>query len=752
MPPNLPASAPSILHPRFKSSDLPVGREKRIAIDSLSHAFKKKGGFDGLRKKVWAEFSSSGGKENLTSRIHEAAEAEIERDPKLLSRERGTAATLIEGAVDRRGVYKDVETEIDRLLITHVGGCLETLRTIRREDVGQEEAATEEQLGAKTDEDYAKEFEARAAEREETRTKLADLDKQMETMRRKLIEAEEKKRSEARKKREEEAKQRRELQEEMRRAERNRRREEENRYAEEREKQREERRRRRREDDDAEREYKRRREERERRHSHGRERHNDSNRDEDRRFKEPVYHSRWPDKNDNNGDDKVPNGEMRRDPAKSTNTGLDGKTLDDIALQLLIDESKAVANQPRSKHDYSVDRRGSSYEHGSRRAGGTERSSVRRGRSGEKAWDRREGRAISRDRSLVGRRNSRHQGERHAVSDTYRESDQPGKKAAIRTVLPDDPASQAATTAIEDKVIMSQNEGCEEGEYRAESRSPSPSQVQAARASKDRDKDFHRKCHGRSQSRSPSRNQIRRGRQYDSRENHRSYRTQRSVSPINIDRYVPDGGVHRSSRASRDDQQEGRSARDRGMDSNTDQPMRQQDRQDRDGEPHPYRERERDRDRDRGHEQGRDRDRSYHSRRNHGHRSYDGPNERARDHSRDRDWDRDRDRYRDRNYRQTRPARTRSGSPLAAAHRGRDRDREHDRGPRDRDRDRDGDRDRKRGGDRLRNRDMERDLNRDLNRDRGRHRDDSITSEDRDRRRGGGGRQVPQIDRYVPRR
>lgn len=205
---------PSIIHPRFKLAELPLSRDQRVVIDNLSYAFKKKGGFDSLRKKIWAEFTSSEGKENLTIRINDAAEAEIDRDPKLLSRERGTAATLIEGAVDRRGVYKEVESEIDQLLATHVDHYLETLRSIRQAEVGEAQAAEEERIGCKTDEDYAKEFEAKAAERENNRAKLAELDRQMDEIKRKLMEAEEKKRREAQKKKEEEDKKRREAEEE----------------------------------------------------------------------------------------------------------------------------------------------------------------------------------------------------------------------------------------------------------------------------------------------------------------------------------------------------------------------------------------------------------------------------------------------------------------------------------------------------------------------------------------------------------
>lgn len=41
---------------KFKTEELPLSATQHAAIDHLLHAFKKKGGFDAIRKKVWAEF------------------------------------------------------------------------------------------------------------------------------------------------------------------------------------------------------------------------------------------------------------------------------------------------------------------------------------------------------------------------------------------------------------------------------------------------------------------------------------------------------------------------------------------------------------------------------------------------------------------------------------------------------------------------------------------------------------------------
>lgn len=49
----------SLKRKKFKASDLPLSAAQRTSIDSLLYAFKKKGGFDSVRKKIWAEFSES---------------------------------------------------------------------------------------------------------------------------------------------------------------------------------------------------------------------------------------------------------------------------------------------------------------------------------------------------------------------------------------------------------------------------------------------------------------------------------------------------------------------------------------------------------------------------------------------------------------------------------------------------------------------------------------------------------------------
>lgn len=44
---------------KIKTSELPLSSATRNAIESLSHTFKKKGGYDALRKQVWEKLETS---------------------------------------------------------------------------------------------------------------------------------------------------------------------------------------------------------------------------------------------------------------------------------------------------------------------------------------------------------------------------------------------------------------------------------------------------------------------------------------------------------------------------------------------------------------------------------------------------------------------------------------------------------------------------------------------------------------------
>lgn len=55
-----PLSGITPLLPRkLKASDLPLPSATRSAIEGLAHSFKKKGGYDAIRKQVWEKFEES---------------------------------------------------------------------------------------------------------------------------------------------------------------------------------------------------------------------------------------------------------------------------------------------------------------------------------------------------------------------------------------------------------------------------------------------------------------------------------------------------------------------------------------------------------------------------------------------------------------------------------------------------------------------------------------------------------------------
>ncbi|KAF2425730.1 hypothetical protein EJ08DRAFT_594200, partial [Tothia fuscella] len=202
---------------KLKLSDLPLGSAQRSTIDALLFKFKKSGEFDKLRKAVFAQFEGSQGKNNMIQSLDDLTETEIANKASyLLSKERRQAAALLEGAAERSNIYRTAENDIDKLVQDLLGQAEDSMRDIRRRDIGEDAALEELKKGGKTDEDYLREFEERKAARlkiiEEENAKI----KQQEEEDR--IKAAEEKR---RRKEEEEAKEKeREEREAKRRAER----------------------------------------------------------------------------------------------------------------------------------------------------------------------------------------------------------------------------------------------------------------------------------------------------------------------------------------------------------------------------------------------------------------------------------------------------------------------------------------------------------------------------------------------------
>ncbi|KAL8833339.1 MAG: hypothetical protein Q9170_004328 [Blastenia crenularia] len=166
-----PRAEETVFQPRkrFKTSELPLNATQRSTIDSLLHTIKKKGEFDALRKKVWSQFGQSNTQRNFNDRLTELADAEVERDPSLLSRDRRKAQLLMQGAIDRSDIYKMVEQSLDQLISEHLNHVLAAGRDIRKAEIGEEAAANEVRRGNISDEEYAKDTAARREARERRR-------------------------------------------------------------------------------------------------------------------------------------------------------------------------------------------------------------------------------------------------------------------------------------------------------------------------------------------------------------------------------------------------------------------------------------------------------------------------------------------------------------------------------------------------------------------------------------------------------
>ncbi|RHZ64266.1 BOD1/SHG1 domain-containing protein [Aspergillus thermomutatus] len=308
----------SLQRKKFKTEELPLTAAQHTAIEDLLHAFKKKGGFDNVRKKIWAEFHDGEARAEFTKLLIELAESEIDREPELLSRERGKAATLIEGAVDRSDVYKRAEKFIDALASNHLQFILDSVRDVRRQQVGDEVAAKEEQAGNKTDEDFAAQIRAKREIREREWQETVRKQRELEEQEARRKAEEERKKREIERQKEEEERARRKEREEQRRAERERQREEERRLEEQREKERQER-------------YERRRREERERYRHRSPRYRDSRREKSATPKEPTQAPPPPP------------------------VAVDDKSLEEAALQMLLKEGEELAAKARQKPEFDFE-------------------------------------------------------------------------------------------------------------------------------------------------------------------------------------------------------------------------------------------------------------------------------------------------------------------------------------------------------------------------------------------------------------
>jgi hypothetical protein len=149
-----------------KTSDLPLSSAQRSSIEGMLHTFKKKGDFDSLRKKAFQQYNESAQRGMFEASLRAFTGAEIEREPfKYLRPDRRLAAPLLEGAAARAEVYEKSQADVDNYIEQFLANAEETLRDIRRKEIGKAAAADEQARGVKSEEAYAAEAEVRRKER-----------------------------------------------------------------------------------------------------------------------------------------------------------------------------------------------------------------------------------------------------------------------------------------------------------------------------------------------------------------------------------------------------------------------------------------------------------------------------------------------------------------------------------------------------------------------------------------------------------
>ena len=176
---------------KVKVMDLPLSSTQRVSIDDMLHTFKKKGEFDALRKKAFQQYNESAQRGMFEAALRTFTANEIERDPvKYLKPDRRMGAPLLEGAAARSEVYKKTEADIDTYINDYLATAERALRSIRRQDIGEDAAEEEVARGGKSDEAYAAEAEDRRKLRAKKHIEQEKVRRKQETQERKKKELE----------------------------------------------------------------------------------------------------------------------------------------------------------------------------------------------------------------------------------------------------------------------------------------------------------------------------------------------------------------------------------------------------------------------------------------------------------------------------------------------------------------------------------------------------------------------------------
>ncbi|KAJ5752968.1 hypothetical protein N7520_009885 [Penicillium odoratum] len=541
----------SLKFKKFKAEDLPLSSAQHASIDKLLHSFKKKGGFDSIRKKIWADFNDGEFKTKFTDELIALAESEIEREPAHLSRERGKAATLIEGAVDRSDVYKNVEVSIDKLTSNHLESILDAVREIRRQEIGDEAAAKEEEGGKKTDAEFEAHVQAKREERDAIWREEMRKQKEIDDEQKRIRDEERRKKRELERQKEDEERAKRKEIDDQRRAEREREREEQRALDDKRERELEERYQRRRRDD--------------------RERYRDYDRWNDY---SPAHRS---DRglSPRSRDTKREKSAVSKD-ATPAPVPVDEKSLEEAALQMLLKEGEELAAKARQKPDFDFEKAealesglklqssDSKLVSGSTRATSISRDSRPREsisdrrdrtrphtRDRSRSRSRRRRRDRSRDISVRSRDRDRDMDERRGFRDfrdsrddrSYRPSRRSRSRSAVRERDRDRDRVRARSRSRErDSERRRDRSRDRDREYRPRRRSPSRRRSRSRSRSRNRVREARSRSRSnppRRRSRSRSTAARRRSRSRRASRTRRSSPARRGSPSLDIDRYVP---------------------------------------------------------------------------------------------------------------------------------------------------------------------------------------------------------------------
>lgn len=130
------------------SQDSSAGKKKAPGPEDVKSAFKKRGQFDALRKEFFQRLLSDPAHTQLQESIRTLAMAELSQDKALRARDRGKAASLLEGVMERGEIYEDVTKYFDASLEAERKRIEKMVRDVYKDlggELSDEEEETQEE-------------------------------------------------------------------------------------------------------------------------------------------------------------------------------------------------------------------------------------------------------------------------------------------------------------------------------------------------------------------------------------------------------------------------------------------------------------------------------------------------------------------------------------------------------------------------------------------------------------------------------